>query len=284
MNLRPFAFACLFAACTATAATAADEPDTAARRVSDALELKARIEHTVAEKLASAPAPEAPAAGAHAAAAAAGAAPVNPAAAPQAGAAPATPAAETDEWADLLAGNRRFVAGRPRLRTLVADRSALVAGQHPRAVILACADSRVAPELLFDTTLGELFVVRVAGNVVDSTGLGSIEYAIEHLHTGLVVVLGHTGCGAVTAAVAGGDPGSPNLAALVAHIAPVVAKLSNCFEGPELVERSVTANARRGAQELLENSAMLRHAQEAGELKVVAAVYELDTGAVKELR
>src|SRR5438105_3479472 len=120
-----------------------------------------------------------------------------------------TPAAALDRLKD---GNGRFAADKPAARKTDAKRRAeLAAGQHPFAVVLTCADSRVAPELVFDAGLGELFVLRVAGNIADPAVVGSIEYAVEHLHTPLIVVLGHESCGAVAAALDGaklpGDPG-----------------------------------------------------------------------------
>src|SRR5262245_40561826 len=117
---------------------------------------------------------------------------------------PASGLSAEQALARLLAGNARFVAHRERHPDItVRRRRALVSSQHPFAVILGCADSRVSPELLFDEGLGDLFVIRVAGNVVDDVVLGSIEYAVEHLGTKLIVVLGHEKCGAVSAAVAG---------------------------------------------------------------------------------
>src|SRR5438105_3680928 len=112
----------------------------------------------------------------------------------------------------LKDGNARFAADKPNKRDVGADkRKELAKGQHPFAIVLTCADSRVAPELLFDAGLGELFVLRVAGNIADPAVVGSIEYAVEHLHTPLIVVLGHESCGAVAAALDGaklpGDPG-----------------------------------------------------------------------------
>src|SRR5205814_6637151 len=125
--------------------------------------------------------------------------------------------------AELKAGNARFVRGESQLRDLPQARQALAAGQHPAAIILCCSDSRVPPELVFDQTLGRLFVVRAAGNVVDPALLGSIEYAVEHLGARLLVVLGHSSCGAVDAALKGGSA-SPNLRALVERIAPAAAR------------------------------------------------------------
>src|SRR5262252_9569528 len=131
----------------------------------------------------------------------------------------ASPALSADEaLKKLIAGNERYVRAKVNHPDeSLARRKELTTGQHPFAVILGCADSRVSPELLFDEGLGDLFVIRVAGNIVDDAVLGSIEYAVEHLDTKLIVVLGHEKCGAVSAAVEGGDvPG--HLKALVAAI------------------------------------------------------------------
>lgn len=205
----------------------------------------------------------------------------KPAAAPAAPVAPAVRDTTPDGiWNDMLAGNQRFVAGRPQSRTLVEERAGLVQDQHPRAIVLGCADSRVGPEFVFDQTLGDLFVVRTAGNIVDPIALGSIEYAAEHLHAPLLVVLGHGGCGAVKAAAADGDMPSAYLQAIVDRIRPTVQRLSNCFEGDELVERSVIANARQSAQDILANSKLLREEVATGRLKVVSAFYDLKTGVV----
>ena len=188
-----------------------------------------------------------------------------------------------DVWARLLAGNRRFVSGRTRTRGVVAQRAALVGGQHPDAIVLACADSRVGPELLFDQSLGDLFVVRTAGNIVDPIVLGSMEYAVEHLHAKLIVVLGHGSCGAVKAACSAEEMPSQNLVALVQEIRPTVQKLASCFEGAELVDRGVRANARHSAQQILANSVILREAVEKGHLKIVTAYYDLASGEVRPI-
>jgi carbonic anhydrase len=186
-------------------------------------------------------------------------------------------------WNDLLAGNRRFVGGRPLARPLAYERAELVASQHPRTIVLGCADSRVSPELVFDQSLGDLFVVRTAGNIVDPITLGSIEYAAEHLHARLLVVLGHSSCGAVRAAASSEDMPSAYLQAIVDRIRPTVQRLSPCFEGEELIERSVVANARQSAADVLANSALLREDVAKGRLKVVSAVYDLRSGIVTPL-
>ena len=183
-------------------------------------------------------------------------------------------------WDELMAGNRRFVGDHSRVHPYSSERIELANGQHPRVIVLGCADSRVSPELVFDQSLGEVFVVRTAGNIVDPIALGSIEYAVEHLHSELLVVLGHTSCGAVQAAVAGGEMPSTYLQAIVDRIRPTVLRLSGCFEGEELVQRSVTANAQQSATDILSNSALIREAVAKGELKVMSAVYDLHSGLV----
>lgn len=153
-------------------------------------------------------------------------------------------------------------------------------GQHPYAVILGCADSRVPPELIFDEGLGDLFVIRDAGNVVDDEVLGSIEYAVEHLGVRLVVVLGHEQCGAVSAAVAGGEaPG--HIRTVVESIRPAVEESAN--QPGDRVHNCVVANARRVAAQVRESEPLLKHAVEAGRVLVVAANYDLMTSRVNFL-
>ena len=183
-------------------------------------------------------------------------------------------------WDELMAGNRRFAADHSRVHPYSSERVQLANEQHPRVIVLGCADSRVSPELVFDQSLGDVFVVRTAGNIVDPIALGSIEYAVGHLHSELLVVLGHTSCGAVQAAVAGDEMPSTSLQAIVDRIRPTVLRLSSCFEGEELVQRSVTANAQQSAADILSNSALLRAAVTRGELKVMSAVYDLHDGLV----
>lgn len=208
--------------------------------------------------------------------------PAAPAAGPVAVEGPGAPADTTPDgaWNELMAGNRRFVSEHPRVRPYARERIELAGGQHPRVVVLGCADSRVSPELVFDQSLGDVFVVRTAGNIVDPIALGSIEYAVEHLHAQLLVVLGHTSCGAVKAAASSDAMPSACLQAIVDRIRPTVQRLANCFEGDELVERSVIANARQSATDILSNSALIREAVSKGGLKVMSAVYDLNGGVV----
>jgi carbonic anhydrase len=180
--------------------------------------------------------------------------------------------------AKLMAGNERYIRHRAQHPDeSLARRKTLETTQHPFAVVLGCADSRVPPELLFDQGLGDLFVIRVAGNIVDDAVLGSMEYAVEHLGTKLIVVLGHEKCGAVTAAVEGGAAAG-HLAALVEAIRPVVAATANTRG--DRVHICVIANARNVARQIRQSEPVLKEALERGGLKVVAADYALDTGAV----
>jgi carbonic anhydrase len=186
--------------------------------------------------------------------------------------------AADEALARLMAGNQRYVKHKAQHPDeSLARRKELVGGQHPFAVVLGCADSRVAPELLFDQGLGDLFTIRVAGNVVDDDILASIEYAIEHLGTKLIVVLGHEKCGAVSAAVEGG-PAAGHLKALVAAIQPSVEATAN--DPGDKIHNCVIANARRVARQIRESEPVLKEYVEGKGLKVVAADYMLDTGKV----
>jgi carbonic anhydrase len=180
-----------------------------------------------------------------------------------------------------MAGNARFVAYKEQHPDeSPARRKALTIEQHPFAVILGCSDSRVPPELLFDEGLGDLFVIRVAGNVVDDDILASVEYAVEHLRTKLIVVLGHEKCGAVSAAVSG-ETTVGHLETLLSAIKPSVVATAN--RPGDHVHNCVVENARRVAQQIRNSEPVLREAVEREGLKVVAADYELDTGKVRLL-
>ena len=171
----------------------------------------------------------------------------------------------------LKEGNARFVSGdltpKDNYATL---REKLSVGQHPFAVVLCCSDSRVAPEIIFDQKLGDLFVIRNAGNIVDEEVLGSIEYAVEHLETLLVVVMGHSACGAVTATCQGGDlPG--HILDLAKRIKPSINK--NCC-----IDDNARSHAKRMAQ-LIEDDEIVHHVG----AKVIAAFYNLKSGKVEWL-
>jgi carbonic anhydrase len=174
----------------------------------------------------------------------------------------------------LREGNARYVAGSVTLgQNIAQQRAALAQSQSPIAVVVACADSRVAPELVFDQGLGKLFVVRTAGNLVDKYALGSIEYAVEHLGVRLIVVLGHERCGAVKAAVSG-DHASGNLAALVGAIT------KNRDAAPDPLDASVIENARAVTSQIRAQAKLPPKT----EVKFVAARYDLDSGEVTEIR
>jgi carbonic anhydrase len=187
-------------------------------------------------------------------------------------------------WADLMEGNKRFVAGRRETSDLIKLRSGLAKGQQPKVAVLACSDSRVAPELVFDKSLGDLFVVRSAGNIADPIGVGSLEYAVEHLGTSVLVVMGHTECGAVTAACSGDKMPTPGLQAIVDKIAPAVLQSRKAnSRGNALIESAIKENIRQSAKDILASSKVLRHFVEAGKLTVFEAEYNLDTGEVIRL-
>ena len=171
----------------------------------------------------------------------------------------------------LKAGNERFVTGDLLPKdTYAEDRKAFCEGQHPFAVVLCCSDSRVAPEILFDQKLGDLFVIRNAGNVVDEDVLGSIEYAVEHLGTPLVVVMGHSCCGAVTATCQGGE--------LPGHILDIAQRIKPSVSSSCCIDDNGRRHARRMAQ-LIEVDDIVHHLG----AKVVAAFYDLQSGKVEWL-
>jgi carbonic anhydrase len=189
----------------------------------------------------------------------------------------------------LREGNRRFVAGAedPVPALSHARRLALARGQQPFAVIFGCSDSRVPAELVFRQGFGDLFVIRVAGNVVAPSLVGSVEFAAARFGTRLVVVLGHTGCGAVTATVEAlqrpGSAQSPGLQAIVDRIRPAVEPLLASPPGqetPGLVGRAVRANIRMAVKRLREESVVLARLIERDGLAIVGAEYCLETGVV----
>ena len=176
----------------------------------------------------------------------------------------------------LKQGNENFIAD--KLEGKLQDsarRDELTSGQQPHTIVLSCADSRVVPELAFDAGLGELFVVRVAGNVANTSSMASIEYAVAHCGSKVIVVLGHQSCGAVTAAVNGGDNGY-NLNHLLSHVAPA---LGAAKEG-DSVNDIVKINAELQVKELIGRSKIISGAVENGTVKIVPAYYNLDSGKV----
>src|ERR1700678_1862775 len=186
--------------------------------------------------------------------------------------------------APLMDGNPRLVAVKARSYDVVSLRGKLASGQQPDVIVLSCSDSRVGPELVFDQNLGDIFVVRTAGNVADPVGLGSIEYAVDHIHSPLLVVLGHQECGAVTAACSGDKMPSSNLQAIVDKIDPAVTKAKAYAKSDDLIESAIKENVHQSAKDLLANSEILRDAVKAGKLTVIEAEYQLATGEVVRLK
>jgi carbonic anhydrase len=184
----------------------------------------------------------------------------------------------------LLDGHARYLMGAPmNPRRNETRRVEVAAGQHPFAAVLSCADSRVPVEVLFDQGLGDIFSVRVAGNVADVSEIASLEYGVEHLHIPALVVLGHTKCGAVSAAIAGGEM-PPHIAHLVDLITPAVAegrKLAGGLSGNDRVSDVVKRNVVLTMGTLLKESDIVREAVEGRKLKLMGAIYDLDDGKVR---
>jgi len=182
----------------------------------------------------------------------------------------------------LIDGNGRYVNGLAKRHDFLAEREALVGGQNPYAGILSCADSRIAPELAFDSSRGDLFVVRVAGNFVTADGLASFEFAVDALKTPLLFVLGHEACGAIKAAISSIQdkitlPG--HLPSLVAGLAPAVDAAAN--EPGDPVVNVTRENVRRNVETLKTAGPIISAAVDSGQVKVVGGIYRLATGQVE---
>jgi carbonic anhydrase len=188
--------------------------------------------------------------------------------------------------ARLIKGNARFVRGEARFPTVQKEVLAeLARGQRPSATIIGCSDSRVPPELVFDAGFGELFIIRIAGNVISPEVMGTLQYAAVHLHTPLFVVLGHEGCGAVTAAVAMKEQGvreRAHITVLLDGFLPGLPDLDASLTSEEKVAAAVEANVRWSMHQLLETPEGQVRMRE-GIVKLVGAVYELKTGHVRFL-
>jgi len=186
----------------------------------------------------------------------------------------------------LKNGNNEFRHGELNVHGIDSSlRIKISTEQHPRAVILTCSDSRVAPELIFDKGLGDLFVIRVAGNISDDAVVGSIEYAVEHLHTSLVVVMGHKNCGAIAAAVA--DLQNPENG-INDHVRVLTDKIEQAItavnvDEKDLTKKALISNVKFTVSSLKESRPELSGAVKKGELKIVGAVYDVTTGKVEWL-
>ena len=186
-------------------------------------------------------------------------------------------------WADLESGNKLFRKGKYSIGNILGERGTLAKGQEPQVIIIGCSDSRVPPELIFGKNTGDLFVVRDAGNIVDEVTLGSMEYAVEHLHSKAIVVLGHDSCGAVAATVSGEKMPSINLQAIVDTIAPAIRDSGTCEIGGKMNPSCVELNVNQTAKNILSKSPILKKATEEG-LVILKAVYHLETGEVERLK
>ena len=184
----------------------------------------------------------------------------------------------------LKKGNARFTQAHLRLDgSNKSDRERLISGQKPHAIVLSCSDSRVPPEIVFDQKLGEIFVVRTAGQSLDSSAIASIEYAVTHLGSNLIVVMGHESCGAVKAALAtlkGGDAGSPWLNKLVADLHPHLKRFTELTQTDGVIVES-WANVEGVAKDLVERSKIVQSLVESGEVKIQNALYHLGSGQVE---
>jgi carbonic anhydrase len=180
-------------------------------------------------------------------------------------------------------GNKRFVKGYLRRDgQSKKDIQRLVNGQKPHTIVLSCSDSRVPPEVVFDQKLGEIFTIRVAGEALDENVIGSVEYAIEHLGVRLVLVMGHTSCAAVRAALGtlkGGDTGTPSLNAMVADLHP---RLQSFIDKPQTADLGVEsmANAEGIVGDLVKRSSLIREAYDGGDIDIRPALYDLKSGVV----
>jgi len=186
----------------------------------------------------------------------------------------------------LLEGNQRYLDQKMHVcseNTTKATREQLAKGQKPYAIILSCSDSRVPPELIFDQDPGDIFVVRVAGNIVDPILLGSIEYAAEHLGSPIIVVLGHERCGAVTAAVKSHGPAEGNIGSIIEAITPAVEEAKKKATGIneiQLVENAIDENIHLVAQNIFNRSSVIRHLMQVNKIKMIEAKFDLDEGKV----
>ncbi|MBF0176862.1 MAG: carbonic anhydrase [Magnetococcales bacterium] len=184
----------------------------------------------------------------------------------------------------LKEGNARFIEGKPEHPNMTAKRiTETNAGQHPFATIISCSDSRVPVEAVFDRGIGDLFVIRVAGNVADTDEIGTAEYGSGHLGVALVVVMGHTKCGAVTAVIKGDKVGG-SIPKLVDNIIPAAERSkAKQLTGDALVLDAIKENVKQSITDLTLHSEELDHLQKAGKVKFVGALYHTENGKVEWL-
>lgn len=185
-----------------------------------------------------------------------------------------------ESLAKLKEGNNRFVTNELSSKNYAAEIEATSEGQSPYAIIVACSDSRVSPEILFDESIGKLFVIRLAGNVLDSAAVGSIEYAVKYLNSSYLLILGHTHCGAVHAVVGGGNY-SPAITSLAKRIAPAFEKVKAMdVDEEKREEATIKENVLLQASLASEMSNIISEHRNNGTLKIGGAVYDIEDGRV----
>ena len=181
-------------------------------------------------------------------------------------------------WQSLMDGNRAYVAGKLTYDHLADQRHKSADHQNPPVTVLSCADSRVPPELIFNRSIDQLFVIRVAGNTADDFDIASIEFAIANGYTKEIVVLGHDSCGAVKAALGPGDGPTPSLGMLVKRIR------TSWTQKPATLDAAIAANAKASAAYLTAHSKVIKDAVDSRKVGLVTAVYHLDSGVVERLK
>ena len=187
-------------------------------------------------------------------------------------------------WQRLMEGNMRFVQGLFQGRNLLDLRRTLAKGQQPEAAVLSCSDSRVPAEIIFDQSLGDLFVVRTAGLVLDPTSIGSLEYAVAHLKVPLLIIKGHESCGAVTAAVEHPEATEGHIGSIITQISPAVSQArQNGNKSQDLIEATTDIHLKYLEETLLRVSPIIQEAVDAGNLEIVVAKYFLKAGQVQPL-
>lgn len=184
-------------------------------------------------------------------------------------------------WNALVKGNKNFAAGNLRFETLDKERITLKDHQAPPITVLSCSDSRVPPELVFNQSLGTIFSIRTAGNIADEYGIASIEFAILSGYTKLIVILGHESCGAVKAALAGTDPPTPALNALVEQIRSSFVDIPYDSRDTANFRRAIEMNTRASKAQMMANSAIVRRAVQTEQVKIITAYYDFASGEVK---
>jgi carbonic anhydrase len=181
----------------------------------------------------------------------------------------------------LLEGNKRYMSGELSPKDVKSKREGGLSGQKPFATVVACSDSRVEPVYIFDTNIEEIFGIQTAGNVLDDVAIGSVEYAVAHLKTPVVMILGHEKCGAVTAAYDGHREG--NITKIMEIIEPGIAGVERTGDKAADVIKCASANVRAVMGALLERSEIVKNAVESGQTKLVGAMYYLEDGRVEIL-